>query len=110
MATAVEGVELLERNLWLRTLASHEGGTAVECRTSNVLWELSTLVHDDVDSRGVVDEVLSESLKSELLSIVLDERLEDASDLVSAGPAETLWSALLEIAAFQLVGGWNSHD
>lgn len=75
-------VESVERNLWLRALSSHELCSAAEGDFIDHEWVVVTPVADDVDGRGPVDEVLSQSLEGELVRVLLNESAEDVRGLL----------------------------
>lgn len=79
---AMEPLEFLERNLGLATLTVHECLTADEGWLLNVKGLAVSSVDDDVDRRGVVDEIFGQCFKSELVGVVLDKFSEDVRGLL----------------------------
>lgn len=91
VTAAEEGVQSLERNVWLRALTRHERSSGVEGWAGDVLWRLSTFVHDDVDRRRPIDEVFGKGIVCQLGSVVLDERLYDSHNLTGILLGHAYW-------------------
>lgn len=94
---AVEDIESLKWNWWLRALSVHERLARREADTIDRDRTTGAPVADDVDRRGVVGEVLSQRLKSELIRVVLDELAEDVGSGLGVLVREALVGLIVRV-------------
>ena len=93
-------------------MAHHELLTAGEDGLGDVFWDGGTLVDDDGDGRGVVDEVLGEGGLGLLDRVALDQALEGGSNVLSLLPVHALlpwaWKRRADAAGtLDSLSAWN---